>query len=62
VVSDIAGYRIFRIPLSLFVEGTTLEHDPEKHASDLTEGGTGFPSDKREAFARRSCSDKRMRS
>src|ERR1700675_332707 len=38
-----------------------LEHDPEKHALGLDPRvGPVFPRDKREAFARRSCSIKKI--
>jgi hypothetical protein len=39
-----------------------LEHDPEKHALGPRPDGWEpvFPRDKREAFARRSCSNKKM--
>jgi len=41
-----------------------LEHDPEKHALGPRPDGWEpvFPRDKREAFARRSCSNKKIRS
>jgi hypothetical protein len=40
----------------------TLEHDPEKHALGPRPDGwlPVFPRDKREAFARRSCSNKKI--
>jgi hypothetical protein len=40
----------------------SLEHDPEKHALGPRPDGWEpvFPRDKREAFARRSCSNKRI--
>ena len=39
-----------------------LEHDPEKHALGPRPDGWApvFPRDKREAFARRSCSNKKI--
>src|SRR5882757_1590029 len=42
--------------------GRDLEHDPEKHALGPRPDGwiPVFPRDKREAFARRSCSNKKM--
>jgi hypothetical protein len=40
-----------------------IEHDPEKHGLGLATRRVeaGFPRDKREAFARRSCSNKEVR-
>src|SRR5258705_2046511 len=42
--------------------GSELEHDPEKHALGPRPDGwvPVFPRDKREAFARRSCSNKKI--
>src|ERR1700730_6347274 len=42
-------------------DAVAIEHDPEKHALGPDPGvGPGFPRDKREAFARRSCSNKKI--
>jgi hypothetical protein len=44
------------------MERAVLEHDPEKHALGPRPDGwvPVFPRDKREAFARRSCSNKKI--
>jgi len=43
------------------LDGVGLEHDPEKACPALDAGWVPvFPRDKREAFARRSCSNKKI--
>src|SRR6266436_4903643 len=55
------GLRVARRRAGIAGGRDTLEHDPEKACPALDAGWVPvFPRDKREAFARRSCSNKKI--